>query len=88
MRAVPDDNDASIRPGEAVHSPHHHSFSPCQPGSLGIGEGRARTAKPLKPIDTVWPADLKIGLDEITSSGSPFEVGFEEFTVKTAGANK
>ena len=32
----------------------------------------------LKPIDTVWPPRLQIGLDAVNSSGDPFTVRFEE----------
>jgi regulation of enolase protein 1 (concanavalin A-like superfamily) len=38
---------------------------------------------PLKPIDTVWGPELKIGLDAINSSDAPFTVRFENFSVKT-----
>ena len=37
----------------------------------------------LKPIDTVWPSELKVGLDAVTSSSDPFAVRFEELTFKT-----
>jgi regulation of enolase protein 1 (concanavalin A-like superfamily) len=40
----------------------------------------------LKPIDTVWPAKLKVGLTAINSSSEPFTVTFEEFSLKTRGA--
>jgi len=36
----------------------------------------------LKPVDTVWPAKLKIGLTAITTSSEPFTVTFEEFELK------
>jgi S1-C subfamily serine protease/regulation of enolase protein 1 (concanavalin A-like superfamily) len=38
--------------------------------------------KELKPIDTVWPAKLKIGLAAITTSSEPFNVKFEQFELK------
>jgi regulation of enolase protein 1 (concanavalin A-like superfamily) len=40
------------------------------------------TWKELKPIQTVWPAKLKIGLCANSSSGLPFEVAFEEYELK------
>jgi regulation of enolase protein 1 (concanavalin A-like superfamily) len=39
--------------------------------------------KQVKPIDTVWPAKLKIGLSAINSNNEPFMVKFEEFDLKT-----
>jgi regulation of enolase protein 1 (concanavalin A-like superfamily) len=36
----------------------------------------------LRPMDTKWPADLKVGVDAINSSNEPFSVRFEEFTFK------
>ena len=37
---------------------------------------------PLKPIDTVWPSQLKVGVDGINSSNEPFKVRFEDLTFK------
>jgi regulation of enolase protein 1 (concanavalin A-like superfamily) len=42
----------------------------------------------LKPIDTVWPANLKVGLTAINSSSEPFSVRFEEFSFDAKGAGK
>jgi regulation of enolase protein 1 (concanavalin A-like superfamily) len=43
----------------------------------------------LKPIDTVWHGELKVGLNAINSSNAPFNVRFEEFSLKTpAGARR
>jgi S1-C subfamily serine protease/regulation of enolase protein 1 (concanavalin A-like superfamily) len=39
--------------------------------------------KQLQPIDTVWPAKLKVGLAAINSSSEPFSMKFEEFTLDT-----
>jgi regulation of enolase protein 1 (concanavalin A-like superfamily) len=39
----------------------------------------------LKPIDTVWPAQLKVGVDAINSSNEPFKVRFEELVFKGKG---
>ena len=36
----------------------------------------------LKPIDTVWPPQLKVGVDAINSSNEPFKVRFEELKIK------
>ncbi len=36
----------------------------------------------LKPIDTIWPSKLKVGLQAISTSSEPFSVRFEEFTRK------
>jgi regulation of enolase protein 1 (concanavalin A-like superfamily) len=41
------------------------------------------TWKKLKPIDTVWPAKLKVGLAAINSNSEPFAPKFEEFDLKT-----
>jgi regulation of enolase protein 1 (concanavalin A-like superfamily) len=41
-----------------------------------------KTWKDLKPIQTVWPTKLKIGVAAVSSSGLPFAVTFEEFVVK------
>ena len=41
------------------------------------------TWRPLKPIDTVWPAKLKVGLTAITSSSQPFEAQFTEYSLQT-----
>jgi hypothetical protein len=39
----------------------------------------------LKPIDTVWPPKLKVGLLAINTSSQPFAPAFEDFklTAKT-----
>jgi regulation of enolase protein 1 (concanavalin A-like superfamily) len=44
--------------------------------------------KQLKPIDTVWPAKLKVGLAAVSSSSEPFTVKFEEFDLKTKSGDK
>jgi regulation of enolase protein 1 (concanavalin A-like superfamily) len=44
------------------------------------------TWKRLQPIDTLWPAKLKVGLAVINSSSEPFALKFEDFTLKTRGA--
>jgi regulation of enolase protein 1 (concanavalin A-like superfamily) len=41
-----------------------------------------KTWKELKPIQTVWPANLKIGVTAVNSSSLPFTVNFEEFELK------
>ncbi|HEX5272673.1 MAG TPA: DUF1349 domain-containing protein [Gemmataceae bacterium] len=40
------------------------------------------TWKQLKPIDTVWPEKLKVGLTAITTSSQPFTVKFEDYDLK------
>ncbi len=40
------------------------------------------TWKELKPIQTVWPTKLKIGVTAVNSSSLPFTVSFEEFELK------
>ncbi len=40
----------------------------------------------LTPIDTVWPARLKVGLLAINSSTEPFAVRFEGFAIEGKGA--
>lgn len=42
--------------------------------------------KILKPIDTVWPSKLKVGLMAVSTSNEPFSVKFEEFELKTKEA--
>jgi regulation of enolase protein 1 (concanavalin A-like superfamily) len=37
----------------------------------------------LKPIDTVWPAALKVGVLAINTSSEPFNPSFEEYSLKT-----
>jgi regulation of enolase protein 1 (concanavalin A-like superfamily) len=39
-----------------------------------------KTWKLVKPIDTVWPAKLKVGLIAINSSSDPFIVKFDEYS--------
>jgi regulation of enolase protein 1 (concanavalin A-like superfamily) len=39
----------------------------------------------LKPIDTVWPAKLKVGLSAVSSSGQPFVAEFTEYSLRTNG---
>lgn len=38
--------------------------------------------KSLKPVDTLWPAKIKIGLTAITTSSEPFDVSFDSFELK------
>jgi S1-C subfamily serine protease/regulation of enolase protein 1 (concanavalin A-like superfamily) len=40
------------------------------------------TWKNLKPIDTVWPNKLKVGLMALSTSSSPFAVNFEELELQ------
>lgn len=40
------------------------------------------TWKELKPIQTVWPRKLKVGVSATSSSSQPFTVAFEEFDFK------
>jgi regulation of enolase protein 1 (concanavalin A-like superfamily) len=42
--------------------------------------------KQVRPIDTIWPARLKVGLAAINSSTEPFSPRFEEFVVESKGA--
>jgi regulation of enolase protein 1 (concanavalin A-like superfamily) len=42
----------------------------------------------LQPIDTVWPAKLKVGLAAINSSTEPFTMKFEEFNLETKGGSR
>ncbi len=41
------------------------------------------TWRALKPIDTVWPAKLKVGLSAISSSGEPFAVQFTDYSLES-----
>ncbi len=51
----------------------------------GSASPDGRNWKPLKPIDTVWPDRLKVGLTAVTTSSAPFIVQFEEFDLRTGG---
>lgn len=42
----------------------------------------------LKPIDTVWPTKLKVGLTAISSSGEPFAAQFTEYSLQTQAARR
>ncbi len=42
------------------------------------------TWRPLKPIDTVWPAKLKVGLSAISSSSQPLAVQFTDFSLQSS----
>jgi regulation of enolase protein 1 (concanavalin A-like superfamily) len=53
---------------------------------LGAISGDGSAWKVLKPIDTVWPAKLRIGLMAISTSSDRFSVQFTEFDLKTLGS--
>jgi regulation of enolase protein 1 (concanavalin A-like superfamily) len=40
--------------------------------------------KSLRPIDTLWPERLKVGLSVVSTSSSPFQVRFEEYDFRAA----
>lgn len=42
-----------------------------------------KTATKLKPIDTVWPTKLKVGVHAISTASDPFAPTFEEFKLTT-----
>ncbi len=42
-------------------------------------DGQNWTGK-LRPIDTVWPSEVKIGIDAVSSSSEPFAVRFEDLS--------
>jgi len=44
--------------------------------------------RPLKPIDTVWPAKLKVGLTAISSSSEPFAAQFTEYSLQAQAAGQ
>jgi regulation of enolase protein 1 (concanavalin A-like superfamily) len=46
------------------------------------------TWRALKPIDTVWPAKLKVGLSAINSSSQPFAVQFTDYSLESKGAKR
>jgi regulation of enolase protein 1 (concanavalin A-like superfamily) len=52
---------------------------------LGAVSRDAASWKQLRPIDTVWPSKLKVGLLAISTSSKPFSVKFEEFDLKAKG---
>lgn len=43
---------------------------------------RGMAWKGVKPIDTVWPSKLKVGLMAISTSNEPFSVQFTQFDLK------
>lgn len=45
-----------------------------------------RTWQRLRPIDTVWPSKLKVGLHAVSTSTNPFTAKFEEFELSTKGS--
>jgi regulation of enolase protein 1 (concanavalin A-like superfamily) len=51
----------------------------------GASSSNGTTWKQLKPIDTVWPSKLKVGLIAISTSSEPFSVKFEQFDLKRKG---
>jgi regulation of enolase protein 1 (concanavalin A-like superfamily) len=53
---------------------------------LGAVSFDGSTWRPLKPIDTVWPAKLKVGLAAISSSSQPFEAQFTEYALQSQAA--
>lgn len=83
------------REGGSVGAVHNGSLTPGttylkleRRGSRIFGfnskDGKQWTA--LKPIDTVWPSTLKVGLNAINSSSAPFTVRYEEFSFKGKAA--
>ncbi len=54
---------------------------------LGAISSDGTAWKPLKPIDTVWPTKLKVGLMAISTSSDPFSVLFAQFDLKTKGSH-
>ena len=51
-----------------------------QPNHRFVVDGRHRW-KQLKPIDTLWPSQLRVGLSVANSNSEPLTVRFEEFTL-------
>jgi len=41
-----------------------------------------------KPIDTIWPARLQVGLDAVNPSGDPFTVRFAKLSFKGKAPGK
>jgi S1-C subfamily serine protease/regulation of enolase protein 1 (concanavalin A-like superfamily) len=52
---------------------------------LGAVSSDGSAWKVLKPIDTVWPSKLRVGLMAISTSSQPFAAKFEQFDLKTKG---
>ncbi len=48
---------------------------------FGATSSDGKVWKDLKPIDTLWPKKIKIGLDAINSSNASFSVKFDEFSL-------
>ena len=45
-----------------------------------------RSWKSLRPIDTLWPERLKVGLSVVSTSSSPFQVQFEEYDFRPSAS--
>jgi len=52
----------------------------------GAASSDGRSWNSLKPVDTVWPDKLKVGLTAITTSSKPFVVRFEQFDLRSPDA--
>ncbi len=49
---------------------------------IGAVSADGTTWKAFKPVDTIWPERLKVGMAVITTSSSPVSVRFENFELK------
>jgi regulation of enolase protein 1 (concanavalin A-like superfamily) len=54
----------------------------------GASSADGKNWKRLKPIDTIWPAKLKVGVLAISSSAMPFTATFEDFHLLERGGIK
>jgi regulation of enolase protein 1 (concanavalin A-like superfamily) len=54
---------------------------------LGMVSKDGKNWTKLRPIDTVWPAKLKVGVNAINSSNEPFVVRFEDFKFQAKASN-
>jgi regulation of enolase protein 1 (concanavalin A-like superfamily) len=50
---------------------------------LGAVSNNGRDWAELKPIDTLWPGKLKVGLVAINSNSEPLTVRFKDYKLKT-----
>lgn len=55
---------------------------------LGAVSFDGSSYRALKPIDTVWPAKLKVGLSAINSSSQPLAAEFSDYSLDTGAAKR
>jgi regulation of enolase protein 1 (concanavalin A-like superfamily) len=74
----------------ASHPEAMNGGGDCWVRLVRIGDGRilgsisfdGKTRKILRPMQTLWPTNLKVGLVAVNTSSLPFSATFEEFELK------